>query len=91
MCWMPLGMYTRRSLLSDDGKRSSETGTWTLIVTPPIDVDDLLEAIEVDLDEVLDVEAVEVAHDRLEAVEAAGLLGAGEEIGAEVDVGPPAR
>ena len=31
-------------------------------------VDDLLEAVEVDLDEVLDVEPVQVAHDRLEPV-----------------------
>ena len=34
-------------------------------------VDDLLEAVEVDLDEVLDVEAVEVAEDGLQAVVAA--------------------
>ena len=54
-------------------------------------VDDLLEAVEVDLHEVLDVEPVEVAHDRLEPVVADGpvLDRAREEIGAAMDVRPP--
>ena len=53
------------------------------------DVDDLLESVEVDFDEVLDVEPVEVAHDRLEPVVAAGLGRPGEEIRATVDRRPP--
>ena len=76
MCWMPLGMYTPSQLVV--GRREAVVGDRNLDVDrhPAHHVDDLLEAVEVDLDEVLDVEAVEVAHDRLEAVEAAGLLGA---------------
>ena len=41
-------------------------------------VDDRLEALEVDLHEVLDVEPVEVADDRLQAVVAARHVGAGK-------------
>ena len=43
-------------------------------------VDDLLEALEVDLDEVLDVEPVQLPEDRLEAVVAAGAVPAREEV-----------
>jgi hypothetical protein len=43
-------------------------------------VHDLLEALEVDLDEVLDVEAVEVSEDELQAVVAAGPVRAGDEV-----------
>ena len=50
-------------------------------------VDDLLEAVEVDLDEVLDVEAVEVAQDRLQAVVAARDVRAGHEVGPVADRG----
>src|SRR3989304_7226 len=47
---------------------------------PAEGVDDLLEALEVDLDVVLDLDPVELAEDRLEGVVAAGLVGPGPEI-----------
>ena len=72
-------MY-RRDVPFSPGYWSSATGTWTLTVTPADRVDDLLEAFEVDLDEVLDVEPVQLPEDRLEAVVAARAVAAREEV-----------
>ena len=44
-------------------------------------VDDLLEAVEVDRDVVIDLQAVEVAERRFQGVETALRLVAGEEVG----------
>ena len=53
-------------------------------------VDDLLEAFEVDLDEVLDVEVVQLAEDRLERVVAARPVVAGPQVRAVTVVGEEA-
>ena len=78
-----------------DASEAARVGRVGLVADRDLDVDrhpaqrvhDLLEAVEVDLDEVLDVEPVDVAQDLLQPVVSAGPVVAGHEVGPVADRG----